>query len=248
MSTPSRGRIRTTASMARSPVSARLACLIGALTLLPDGCVLPHTLSWEIGWSEAGLEDRAASVEASILKDGCDGGTLVWIQEVSTATARWDDPPRLGEGRYGFVARARDAHCAWFASGCRELEMPADDDGELLVIVEPLTPEQQECPAEQCIGGECSCARPGECGAACTSGDCACADGGCSMACGLGRTCSCVGGGCNVRCETGATCSCRGGHCVMDCAAGARCVCEGGDCTLACEVGADCTCPGDGCG
>lgn len=247
MSTPSRGRIPAPAPAACSPVSTRLALALCALILPPGGCVLPHLLSWEIGWGEIGLENRAVAIEASILQGGCGGGTVVWMQEVPAASAGFDDPPTLGEGRYGFAARARDASCVWYASGCREIDMPGENQGSLLVVLEALEPPEPACPVDQCIAGGCACSAPGECGSACTSGDCSCLTGGCTMRCAESGDCSCIGGNCTVRCDQNATCSCVGGNCVMDCVAGAECSCEGGNCTFFCTEGAECSCPGGGC-
>jgi hypothetical protein len=245
VSTPSRGRIAAPAPGARSPVPTRLALLLSALVLSPGGCV-PHLLDWEIGWSETGLENRFAAVEASILSGGCGGGTVLWIEEVRLSTG-WETPPNLGAGRYGFAARARDAHCVWYAQGCREIDLPASDQAAVLVVLEPAAPAEPACAPELCLGGACACVAPGECGSACVSGDCSCSGRDCAMRCTADRACSCPGGGCNVRCEGGATCDCPGGNCVMDCAAGALCSCEGGDCTMACVEGAECSCRGGGC-
>lgn len=247
MSAAYRGRICEPAAAARSPVSPRLVLLVFVLAVAPPACVLPHELDWEIGWSEPGLQARAAVVEASISKGGCEGEEVVWRQETAVTRGSWDEPPTLAEGRYGFAARVRDAGCVWFAQGCRDVDLPGDSESTLLVVIEPAVTEP-ECAAEACIAGACACTEGGDCGTACLSGDCECFTGGCAMRCTAGRECSCFGGDCHVQCPADATCECFGGDCIMDCAPGSSCECAGGGCAMACAEGAQCSCVAGGCG
>lgn len=218
------------------------------LVLAPGGCVIPHFLDWEIEWGEAGLEDRSVIVEASILEGGCRSTNVFWAEETDATDPDWDAPPDLDEGRYGFAARARDADCVWYARGCREVDMPGDDDGKLTVVLEALETTERACPEEECIAGACDCTAAGTCGGeACEGTDCTCAESECHQRCQLGGACTCSGGYCGVRCDAGAMCTCDGGNCVMDCAAGAECTCAGGGCTMLCPLGADCSCSGGSC-
>ena len=229
---------------ATSPSTLALGATLALLHA--GGCVLPHTLEWEIGWAETGLDGRAAVLEASIVAGGCDGADVLWIGEaVATSQASWAEPPTLGEGLYGFRARARDERCRWFAGGCRQLRLPGDNDGTVTVMLAAMAPSAA-CDEDLCIGGRCACSAPGECDA-CTSGDCSCNASGCAMWCRAEQSCSCVGGDCSLRCDTGSECGCIGGNCVIDCAPGATCECIGGDCRMACAEGASCSCLGGDC-
>lgn len=206
---------------------SRLAFAItAAVPVALVGCVLPHTLSWELGWSNPNLEDRAVAVEASILEGGC-AGPVLWVQEVGTGGSS-EDPPHLDEGRYGFAARARDLQCRWFAAGCRELDLPVDEnDGDVRVVLSETTSEPA---CADCMAGTCQSTE-------CERDDCSCIAGGCAMHCLENGDCSCLGGNCNMQCEQGASCSCLGGNCGIDCQPGATCTCLGGGCQ----------CQGSGC-
>ena len=224
----------------------RLLILIASLALTPAGCVLPHTLEWEIDWAEPGLADRAVAVEARILEGGCTGGSVVWSGESGRDGLGWETPPDLDAGRYGFAARSRDVHCRWFATGCREVDLPGDNDDRLRVVLATAQAEEA-CAEDLCIAGQCACTAPGSCGAACVGPDCTCSGGECALWCTDGGDCACAGGGCAMRCDLGAECTCTGGDCVMDCAAGSTCTCVAGDCTMECAASATCTCLAGGC-
>lgn len=216
-----------------------------ALSVVPAGCAMPHTLSWELGWSDTVLEDRAVAVEASILEGGCEG-TVLWTTQIELGHET-EDPPKLGEGRYGFRARARDMSCIWFADGCRDLELPAEDASSDVRVVLAGATELAACAADLCIAGLCACTAPGQCGTACVGADCDCVFGDCALRCTEDGSCSCTGGGCRMRCDEGSVCDCLGGGCVMDCGPETTCECLSGGCVYSCGAGASCTCQGGGC-
>lgn len=216
----------------------RFPVVVLALALSAAGC-LPHELDWEIGWSEDGLSERLWTLEASITEGGCAGGTVVW-SGTTGRTGHFDSPPELGEGHFGFGARAGDEQCSWYAQGCVDRKLPAgDNQDDIVVVLSPLEPPSAACPADECLAGSC--------GAGCVAGDCSCPAGRCTQRCTEGGDCSCLAGNCTVRCEAGAACSCVGGGCTMDCAAGSECSCVGGSCVMACQEGATCSCLGGHC-
>ncbi len=62
------------------------------------------------------------------------------------------EPTEFPDGRYGLRARAQDATCQWFASGCTEVTLPRTDEVEILVSA---TDEVYACGDRTCTEGTC---------------------------------------------------------------------------------------------
>ena len=119
------------------------------LTLvLAAGCdASSHGLSWGIEFENPALRKRATLVEAQVRVGGCDGAT-VFSTRISAANAG-QQPADFPSGRYGFYARARDASCRWFASGCLERELPSDS--ELTVVLREVPSMERDL---ACVEGD----------------------------------------------------------------------------------------------
>ena len=112
------------------------------------------TASWVFRFEDPALADRAAFVQARLLEGGCvDGARVLWESDVGDEPPMEGAPP-LAAGRYGLAGRARDAECRWFAAGCRDVTLPADD-GATLEVALIAEPEEAECPIGACNDGVC---------------------------------------------------------------------------------------------
>jgi hypothetical protein len=104
-------------------------------------------MGWGVDFHSDALRARATLVEAQVRRGGCDGSTL-FSTRISAAEAG-DNPTELAPGRYGFYARARDANCVWFATGCTEARLPSDTT---LTVVLQEVPGVNRDPS--CVPGE----------------------------------------------------------------------------------------------
>jgi len=128
-----------------------LCVVLTSLALLPSCAPAPAPLEWRIESSDPRLLDRAAVVEARILRGGCDGPE-VFALEIRPGDSMGPVPPPLDPGTWGFSAEARDVRCARFAYHCERVVLPGTS-----VVVNQLAPvtEMQVCSAARCESGSC---------------------------------------------------------------------------------------------
>jgi len=132
-------------------VTLALALALGAAA----GCEGdPHGLSWGIRFDEGDDRRRAVLVEATIVEGACDGPVRYETTFEVDAGAATMAPPNLAAGHYCLMGRARDASCTWFVMGRLELDLPADQTPQIVVLSEPAT--GSECPMEECEDGLCT--------------------------------------------------------------------------------------------
>jgi hypothetical protein len=91
-------------------------------------------------------------VEAEIRRGSCTGEVLYREEVAVSAGAGSGMPGVLPPGTYALKARARDASCIWFASGCLVLVLPFE--GEAIVELE-VGAEMPQCPLALCAEGRC---------------------------------------------------------------------------------------------
>src|SRR5262245_35079692 len=98
--------------------------LTALFALATAGCELTdHALELSVDFASPELRERAVLVEVTYLEGGC-SGVPVFTTDV-TPDQEGAAPGKLGPGEYGFSARARDAACLWFATGCSEATLPS---------------------------------------------------------------------------------------------------------------------------
>lgn len=115
------------------------------------------TLAWSVELSAGVPEESIALVEATIHRGGCDARDDAALYRAERR--RGEDeapmaPDALEPGTYAFSARARDASCAWIATGCVELTLPAPDGERVIVPLAAADPEPA-CGREACWAGVC---------------------------------------------------------------------------------------------
>jgi alpha-tubulin suppressor-like RCC1 family protein len=214
----------------------------------------PRTLPWGVRLPRD-APGRAVYVEAEIRRGSCTGEVLYREEVAVSAGAGSGMPGVLPPGTYALKARARDASCIWFASGCLVLVLPFE--GEAVVELE-VGAETPQCPLALCAEGRCvdldagSGLLDGDAGAdACVAADERCneRDDDCdgsvdetfdlatdAMNCGMcGRSC-----GARASCSSG-SCVCNAGFadcngeladgCEADLSSAATC----GDCATSCS-------------
>ena len=103
-----------------------------------------NALEFQIKFGSPVLADRAQRVEARILLGGCEGEEALY-ESTFGVDEEGALPSALGDGRYGFTARALDASCHWYAAGCRELVLPRNEDGSAVVMLEAMPVPELEC-------------------------------------------------------------------------------------------------------
>jgi len=133
-----------------------------AVLLLLFGTMLgcsPRDLDWSFRFESDALRARARVVEVSVLEGGCEGERVVYAADHAPGLAP-PPAPRLGPGRYGLRGRARDAECAWFASGCEEVTLPGKDDALIEIVMGSLPLEEPACTTGVCAEGRCEQSGP----------------------------------------------------------------------------------------
>jgi hypothetical protein len=146
-----------------SNAKQRARAFAASLVLAVMGCAPdPHRLSFEVEFASSRLRDRAAVIETRILKGGCGKTHVVYFSSFAPDEAG-TSPPELGAGTYGFVARALDAACFWYAQGCTEVELPAANS--VLVHLAPLAREALDCDGKECSSPQCDGIDMGRAGA-----------------------------------------------------------------------------------
>lgn len=144
-------------SLAIAGASRRLLAGAGALLA---ACALgacepsPAPLQWQLQWKTPALAQRAAVLEARIAKGGC-GSTDIAYASRFAPDEKAGQPPTLASGKYGFGARAQDAQCQWYASGCIEVELPQKSERTLVVALAPLTIPALDCDYPSCDSPQC---------------------------------------------------------------------------------------------
>ena len=136
---------------------ALLASLVLLASFMLLGCEDDsHALDFQIHFASPELADRAQRVQARILLGGCEGEEDLY-ESTFGADEEGALPEALGDGRYGFAARAMDESCHWYASGCRELQLPRGGDGSAIVMLEAMPVPALDCAAgcesRACPGG-----------------------------------------------------------------------------------------------
>lgn len=121
----------------------RLACA-SALVLFGACAPDPSGLQWKLAFDSPALQARAARLEARIAKGGCASNDIVFATRFLPSAAA-AEPPVLARGKYGFIARAQDAECRWYAQGCVELTLPARGSNALLVQLAALPAAALDC-------------------------------------------------------------------------------------------------------
>jgi alpha-tubulin suppressor-like RCC1 family protein len=202
--------------------------LLGALFALTACDSGDSRIGWELDFEDETLRARAFLVEGTILEGGCTG-TLVRYTGLATMSASPPPPPVLTPGRYGFAGRARDSGCTWFADGCVDVDVPADGQSTVVVVLGPDA-ESAACPPAECVDGLCEMdvfdAGPDADASTDTAVD--------SIVTDVSPDAPCTGEG--TPCAGG---TCYGGSCCTGCWDGAACL--GGDANAACgSGGADC--------
>lgn len=247
-----------------------------ALGLLVSSCQasVGH-LSWEIAFADPTLATRAVRVEGRILTGGCTSTEVRYTADAARGETP-PMPPRLEPGRYGLEARARDASCTEFATGCVDVDVPAAN-GTTIVVTVAASTERTLCAAAMCTNGACGGVDAGTDGGvdAASVSDGGTMDtgttsdagadaggvdaGGCTSSAQCGACETCTSGRCAPATE-GSACrgtpgSCHGGACCGGCWDGATC--QGGTADSACgAAGASCNactgampiCGGGSCG
>ena len=106
-------------------------------------------LEWQIAFDSPELRARAAVVEARIAKGGCKSDDFVYLSHFAPGKPG-TGPPTLDQGVYGFVARAQDKNCRWFADGCTQITLPARNGMQVSVRVSPIANEALDCDGPAC--------------------------------------------------------------------------------------------------
>jgi hypothetical protein len=106
-------------------------------------------LTWQIAFDTPALHARAAVVEARIAKGGCKSEDIVYLSHFDPDKPG-TTPPTLEHGIYGFVARAQDKSCRWFAYGCAQVTLPAQGGGPVAVHVSQIANEALDCDGPAC--------------------------------------------------------------------------------------------------
>jgi hypothetical protein len=132
-----------------------------ALLLLLVGCEAePAGLDWRIRFATPALRERAAAVEARVLRGRCGdpSATLVYTSVFSPG-GMGARPRLLGPGEYSIEAYARDASCQRFAGDCADQRLPAPA-GTVVELVLQARPDEPICPpGDICSAGECASER-----------------------------------------------------------------------------------------
>jgi hypothetical protein len=110
-------------------------------------------LRFEIAFADGARADRAALIQARIGRGECGSDRPIYVSDF-TPSGHGERPPALGRGRYVFSARAQDADCFWYASGCRELNLP-DDGAALAITLAPIARETRDCDTPACHARAC---------------------------------------------------------------------------------------------
>jgi hypothetical protein len=132
-----------------------LACAAAAAAAAACGCGSdPEPLRFEIAFEPRSLGARAAAIEARIVKGGCVSDELMYVS-IFAPDGAGTPPPQLPPGHYGFVARAQDSNCYWYAQGCAEVELPRDGKA-VTVQLAYLAAETLDCDGPTCSSVECS--------------------------------------------------------------------------------------------
>ena len=105
-----------------------------------------RALLWRLELDEAD-RSRAELVQARVLRGGCDGTDAVY-----SATLRRSDTtvpmqvPDLAPGTWGFWARAQDATCTWFVTGCTERTLPIGQGETVATAIDrPIAERDPAC-------------------------------------------------------------------------------------------------------
>jgi hypothetical protein len=167
----------------------RIAIAVASLL----GACMPRELDWQIDFSDDSLEQRVVRVEATVLRNGCDGTDVVFERTASLGDGV--ELPELEPGIYGFRVRVSDSECFVFGAGCARGELPTDQVRVELLPIVPI-PTCDGSIGEACRDGACVVSRPGptdgcdpghaECNGECVRLDSAEHCGRCEPTCGAG--------------------------------------------------------------
>jgi hypothetical protein len=132
----------------RSPSTA--LPLLAAVCGLCGGCGNdPQKVAWQVAFDTPALHARAAVVEARIAKGGCKSDDIVYLSHFDPDKPG-TTPPALERGIYGFVARAQDKSCRWFAYGCTQVTLPDRGGVAVAVRVSQIANEALDCDGPAC--------------------------------------------------------------------------------------------------
>lgn len=121
---------------------------LAACVLLLAGCSPePREACWSVTLPPLDAAE-AWMVEVRIHEGGCEGPVVHREEVYRGEVARAPDRP-LPPGRYGFVARARDGRCRWFAEQCVIADAPLSAPACLEITPAPIEPEPA-CEAGRC--------------------------------------------------------------------------------------------------
>jgi hypothetical protein len=116
------------------------------------GCSDP--IRWEVVFASAADRDATASVRAEVRRDGCSGAvsgeTYLLVPGAGVPAL-----PPLGDGWWGFHARAFDDGCVPVAEGCVEASIPGGSE-RIVTRLETSRIFWSECSPEECDEGVCS--------------------------------------------------------------------------------------------
>lgn len=126
-----------------------LAAVLATLTLA--ACDASAEVPWEVRGADPSILDRAAILETSVRRGGCEG---VLVYREAIARDRRGPAPSLGRGLHGFSAEARDAECRPIARGCVERDLPLLPGDRVDLVLERVLPVAA-CAASACVDGTC---------------------------------------------------------------------------------------------
>lgn len=134
--------------------SAAPVLLLGVAALLSLlGCPDPTDAPWRITFADDSLRARASVVEVQVLHGDCDSTETVYSKIVPRDQTDVG-PGVLAEGQYGFFARAGDASCNWYASGCVVRTLPVEVEAPVELVL-TASEEERFCEEELCEDGQC---------------------------------------------------------------------------------------------
>lgn len=135
------------------PYAAPLLVLGAASLLSLFACPESSEAPWRITFADETLRARASVVEAQVLQGDCDSTEVVY-SKIVPRDQEDIGPGILPEGQYGFFARAGDADCYWYASGCVVRTMPIEVEAPVELV---LTAAEEEpfCQDRICEDGQC---------------------------------------------------------------------------------------------
>lgn len=113
-------------------------------------------VAWHVRFTSPALDARAVAIEVELREGRCEasGATIATIELTADVPRGTGEPYRLARGQYALAARARDASCTWFASGCTTVDVPVETSSVVVELDADATPAPA-CPADLCNAGSC---------------------------------------------------------------------------------------------